>query len=388
MIVCDLTHAYHPTSGGIRTFIDLKRRYLLEHTSHEHVLIAPGETDRIERGERWTTIHLASPRLPGGSSYRFFPRSKPLREALTQAAPSVVELDTYYMPAEYRAAFVYRAAARAAGRPAIATVHYHTNFVESYVRGYGGLAGRVFEPLARGYVRHILDRADAVMTLAPMFVRQLEDYGVEGVRLVPQFADLEQFSPAHRSEAMRTRAGAGPDDLLLAYVGRFDSEKHVGTLVEMIDRVPGALRPRLLMVGDGPAADRLLARAATSDRLTVWPYLHDKDELATLLASADLYVTAGPHEVAAFSVVEAQASGLPVIGVDAGGLRDRVTQGLGVLVPVDDAEAMARAIADVAADLPAARARVLAHARAAYSWTRCFSAIVATYEEAFDAPTP
>ena len=32
MTVCDLTHAYHPTSGGIRTFIDLKRRYLLEHT--------------------------------------------------------------------------------------------------------------------------------------------------------------------------------------------------------------------------------------------------------------------------------------------------------------------------------------------------------------------
>ena len=64
MTVCDLTHAYHPTSGGIRTFIDLKRRYLLEHTPHRHVLIVPGERDEVEQGDRWTTIRIRSPLLP------------------------------------------------------------------------------------------------------------------------------------------------------------------------------------------------------------------------------------------------------------------------------------------------------------------------------------
>ncbi|HIG73840.1 MAG TPA: glycosyltransferase [Bacteroidetes bacterium] len=382
MTVCDLTHAYHPTSGGIRTFIDLKRRYLLEHTPHRHVLIVPGERDEVEQGDRWTTIRIRSPLLPGGSTYRVFTSPGLVRDALEMTSPDVVELNTYYMPQEYRPAFAYRNAARAAGREVAAGVHYHTDFADSYVAAYTGPLSGALTPLARRYVRRILKRADFAMTLAPMFVEQLAGFGVEDVELVPQFVDLDLFHPTKASAAMRERAGAGPDDLLMAYLGRFDSEKHVDTLVEMVRQLPAEPRPVLFMAGAGPDREKLEAAASQTDRLVVSPYLQGKDDVATLLASADVYVTAGPHEVAAFSVVEAQAAGLPVVGVDAGGLRDRVHDGLGYLVPVDDAAAMAQRVSEAYRQRAAMGTRVREYVEKHYSWTRCYAQVVAAYERA------
>lgn len=383
MVVADLTHAYHATSGGIRTFVDLKRRYVLEHTQGHHVLVVPGETNRVERGERWSTYTVAAPTLPGGSTYRFWLRSGGLQAALADAAPDLVELNTYYAPAEYRAAYAWRRATRLARRSAYVTVQYHTDFAESYVRTYTRSAvGPLARPLtvaARRYVRSILDRADAVMTLAPMFVRQLDRFGVHHVELVPQFVDLDHFTPAKRSLALRERLGVPAQGLFLLYFGRFDSEKHVETLIRATDRLPATLQPTLVMAGDGPLRGNLEAQAAASDRLVVLPYFSDREAVAATLASADLYVTAGPHEVAAFSVVEAQASGLPVVGVASGGLLDRIDATTGALVPVDDDQAMAMAIARIAADRDAFSARARAHAEAHYSWLRCFEAVFARY---------
>ncbi len=81
-VVADLTHAYHETSRGIHTFLDLKRRYALEHTDGHRALIVPGAADGMVRGDRWTTHTVAAPRLPGGSTYQFWWRTAGLRAAL------------------------------------------------------------------------------------------------------------------------------------------------------------------------------------------------------------------------------------------------------------------------------------------------------------------
>jgi alpha-1,6-mannosyltransferase len=76
-------------------------------------------------------------------------------------------------------------------------------------------------------------------------------------------------------------------------------------------------------------------------------YVQNRGELARWLASADIYVSGMADETFGVSIVEAQASGLPVVGVAAGAMIDRVTDAVGRLGPVGDSHAMARNILDV-----------------------------------------
>lgn len=100
---------------------------------------------------------------------------------------------------------------------------------------------------------------------------------------------------------------------------------------------------------------------------------------------ADVYVTAGAHETFGLAVVEAQASGLPVVGVDAGALRERVAPSHGRLGPVGDAKAMAANIVAVAAQRQmlgaAARRHVL---ESGYGWDSTFRRLFVIYQAAME----
>jgi glycosyltransferase involved in cell wall biosynthesis len=388
VIVCDLTHAYHATSGGIRTYIDEKRRFLLERTEHTHVLIIPGAEDRIERAGRAITYRLASPYIPGAKPYRFFAHPGRLQDTLAAVRPDVLELDTYYMPMEARPAFRYRDGVRAAGgRPPVLSVPYHTDFAQAYVGTYlprvvGQRLGRWFEHRAEDYVGGVLRRCDLAFAFSAQQRERLVEQGVPGAFQVPLGTDLQQFHPSNADPALRASIGVGPSDVLLFYAGRFDSEKHVETLVDALDALPAHPRVVLAMAGDGPLRPVLEARAARTPRLRLLPFQSDRALLARWMASADVYVTAGPHETYGLSVVEAMASGLPVVGVRAGGLVHHVVPGTGYLGPVRDAEAMAanvRRAVEHRVEMGAAARR---HTEATYSWAACFEAVLAGYERA------
>lgn len=93
-------------------------------------------------------------------------------------------------------------------------------------------------------------------------------------------------------------------------------------------------------------------------------------------------MTAGPHETFGLAVIEAQAAGLPVVGVAGGALRERVPEGLGYLAPVGDAAAMAAGIVRVAAEREQIAQRARAHVERNFAWTRTFTELLADYEEA------
>ncbi len=386
MRVCDLTHAYTDTSGGIRTTIDAKRRYLLAR-GHEHILVAPGAEDRTERDGRATTIRVAGPVIPGAAPYRFFLRADKVRAALAEAQPDLIELHTFYTSPW--AAFSYRER-----QPVAVTAFYHTDLPSAYVgpavaKVAGGRAASLAERWTERYVRAVFDRCDRGFAVSRGLVQALRRMGVTTpLDAVPLGVDLDLFHPRRRDPALRASLGTGPEGLLLVYAGRLDSEKQPSLLADAVGLLPAALRPRLVLAGQGPHRAALEARAATSERLHVLPYIRDKEALARLLASADIYVTAGPHETFALSVVEAQASGLPVVGVAAGALVDRVPPHVGRLGPARDAAAFAERIAEVAAEREALGAAARAHVEAAFSWDRTFERLLAAYGEVLGRVPP
>jgi alpha-1,6-mannosyltransferase len=144
-----------------------------------------------------------------------------------------------------------------------------------------------------------------------------------------------------------------------------------------------------VLVGDGPLRQTLAEQSTRDPRIKLLPFQADRERLATLLASADLYVSAMPFETFGLSVVEAQACGLPVVGVRAGAMVDRVPEGVGLLGAVDSpAEMAANILALAGADRSeiGARARRLVEAR--FSWQRTFEQVFAVYRRLAPAAVP
>lgn len=403
MRYCDLTLAYTATSGGIRTYIDAKRRYLREQTGHEHVLLIPGEKDDRRSDGRFTVRTLAGPLLPGCAPYRFFWHPLRLLEALEEERPDIVELGSFF--ACPWAAFQYRRHREEKGGRCLVSGYFHTDLADAYfgsplrevlhehLSESGELLGRWGLSLAEAaefgaekYFGSLFARCDLVFAASPAQLDRLRhylgDHRTDHTRLVPLGVDTELFHPGRRSEALRSRLGATAGTILILYGGRLDAEKHVETLVAAYEdlrvRVPQSM---LLVTGEGSLRKRLEERAEALPGFLVRPYASSREEFATLLASADVYATAGPHETFGLSVVEAQACGLPVVGVAAGALRERVVPGTGFLVPVDDPGAMARQIEAAARERGPMGARARQHViEAGLDWNGTFRALLAAYE--------
>lgn len=387
MKICDLTQSYADTGGGVRTYLHAKRDYLVEHTDHEHVLIVPGPGDEKRTDGRSTTYRVASPPVPGAPAYRLFLRSDKVLRILEEERPDVIEVHcTYNLP---WTALWHRRKHNAAV-VGFCMTDLGSAYVEPGVRRLlGARAGRAARSLTDRYTRALYSRCDATVAISSAMAEELRGRGVDRAEWIPLGVDLERFRPRDRPDdprdEVRRRFGAADDDLLLVYAGRLDSEKRPDVVVDAFERLPADFPAVLVLAGEGPLRAPLELRTRDDPRVHVLPFIQDRDELATVMGSADLYVSAMPHETFGLSVVEAQACGLPVLGVRSGAMPERVTDGeTGRLVPPGDAAAMARALQELEGD----RARLHAMGRAGrrhvehhFSWRRTITDLLRLYDE-------
>ncbi len=160
---------------------------------------------------------------------------------------------------------------------------------------------------------------------------------------------------------------------MIIYVGRLDREKKPDVVVEAFRRLPERLGAQLVLVGDGPLRPEI---AELGDpRIHLPGFLAGRAELARWLASADLYASGMADETFGVSIIEAQASGLPVVGVAAGAMLDRVPSHLGRLGPVGDAEAMAKNILSMLAEDRRAIAERAVAAASGHDWDQVMAAL-------------
>jgi len=324
---------------------------------------------------------------------------------LREHSPDIIELGSYYV--EPWAVFAYRGDLQQEDRNCLIGCYFHTDVAEAYVGAplhelaqewshtvpsLARLADKfahLAEARAEKYVSRLFEHCDLAFASSPAEAARLREYGVREPQTVPLGVDLELFKPSRRSEEIRARYGAASQNLVLFYAGRLSAEKEVLVLVEAFKKLPARLQALLWMAGHGPLYDELQEMMRGSiETLHLMPYENDRESFARLLASADIYVTAGPHETFGLSVIEAQASGLPVVGVDAGALRDRVVPGTGYLGPAGDAAAMASNIVQTAAERAALGARARQHVAENFSWSSTFSKLLACYAAEFGRLSP
>lgn len=373
-LICDVTQSWSEVGGGVGTYLRRKRQYILAHTPHRHLLIVPGARDCVSDDGRAITVTIASPPVPTSPRYRLLIRNSAVRQALEFFRPDLVECqDAYNLP---WAVLGYRKR-----HPHVAAVAcYMTDFPTAYVerplsRLVGAMVASRFSSLAYRYCGFLYRRFDSVFALSENGgAAKLRDLAVADVGVVPLGVELDDFGPAKRDPELRRSLGVGDGEPLLIYVGRLDRERRAHVVVDAFSRLPRSLGARLVLIGDGPV--RKFLQSTGDDRIMAPGYLSDRDELARWLASADLFVSAMADETFGISVIEAQASGLPVVGVEAGAMLDRVDDETGRLGPVDDAAAMAANIVDVwQSDRVSMGAAARAHVEGRFDWDRTFRAL-------------
>ena len=338
-LFCDLTQSWSDVGGGVRTYLLHKRRHILESTRHSHLMIVPGPRDQVIEQERAITVTVASPRVPGSPHYRLMLRNRAVRAALEQFRPDLIECqDAYNLP---WAAILHRR--RHPDTALIAA--YMTDFPTVYVER--PLSKIITKPLASvlgricyGYCGLLYQRFDGVYAVSENGgAAKLRALGIDPVEIVPLGVEVGEFGPDRRDSRLRQKLGLTDGQPLLIYAGRLDGEKKPDVVVDAFRRLPRALGAKLVLLGEGPMRPEI---AALGDERIIMPgYVKNRAELARWLASADIYVSAMADETFGISIIEAQASALPVVGVAAGAMIDRVTAATGRLGPVGDAAAMA-----------------------------------------------
>ncbi len=205
---------------------------------------------------------------------------------------------------------------------------FHTNF-DHYAAHYGLLA---LERLGFAYLRWFHNRTRVTLVPSQATRSRLLADGVKRVEIWSRGVDGAVFSPTHRDESLRASVGVAPGDTLLVYVGRLAPEKNLPALLQAFTRLR-ALIPhvRLALVGGGPLTEGLLRSTPAG---VILAGEQRGADLSRWYASGDLFAFPSQSETFGNVVLEAQASGLAVVGFDCQGVNEQVLPGVnGLLVP-------------------------------------------------------
>lgn len=212
--------------------------------------------------------------------------------------------------------------ARTLGIPLLSS--YHTN-VAAYTRYY---RLRFLEPAAWSLIRFLHNQSLLNLATSASMLQELRQQGIRRLHLWERGVDRRQFGPQFRHPEMRHRLSGGhPEKLIFLYVGRLGPEKGLERLRPVLDLSPDVC---LAFVGDGPARPALERKFRGTSTFFLG-MLYGR-ELAEAYASSDVFLFPSTSETLGLVLMEAMASGLPIIAADSGPTRELLQNGRSALL--------------------------------------------------------
>jgi glycosyltransferase involved in cell wall biosynthesis len=372
MRIVMVTETFLPKIDGIVTMISSTVERL-QAQGDEVLLIAPAGGPAELYGAR--VIGLPSVPFPFYPELRVAAPRASMRHIIEEFQPDLLHL---FEPSLLGIGGIYYA--QVLHIPLV--ISYHTN-LPAYLRYYrlGFLQSATWKLMR---IRH--GRADLNLCTSTPMMEELAQHNIDRLALWERAVDAQRFHPSRRSAEMRSTLTQGePQKPLLLYVGRLCAEKNIASLRAVLQAIPDL---RLAIVGDGPIRGELEEHFRNTP--TYFAGYLQGEALAAAFASSDLFVMPSETETLGLVLLEAMASGCPVVACRAGGIPDAVEDGVTGYLYEPGEPNLVQAVRHVLAH-PAERASIQTRARAEVEhrgWQEATDHLRRQYQQAIDHPRP
>jgi len=314
-------------------------------------------------GFKEPTIHDGVSFVPLYSTDRLFPLDNWFfNRSLAKKAASIVA-DIYEAHAVSGYGLVKVMQKQGIKKPFIHTIHgvLADEYQQAKANGDQSFRSRAANYFMQGLAKHEMETAkDAtlIVTISQYSLKKIRQYyGVREakVRIIPNGVDTEKFKPTTDREAVRQQFGLGGEPCVL-FVGSLIPRKGLPFLVEAAKKIVKEQKEtKFLIVGEGPMRSQLANSLEAAKLSGNFKFLGNlkEEKLTAVYNCADVFALPSIQEGQGIVLLEAQASGKPVVAFDIGGVNEAVRTGeSGLLVKrgnVDDlVDALLKIISDKA----------------------------------------
>ena len=354
LIAADL---HWPTINGVATFSRNLANGLAAR-GHEVIVIAPSQRRTGLAEEEWDGEYVIkrtmSVPFPFYQNFRISlsPRRE-VRRVIEEFEPDVIHIQMLLGigQATMRYAKLYNI-------PVVTTNHAIPENLMDNIRLLAPVSGPI-NRLITEYGARFHAKADHVtmptQAAIDMLTNGRDDLPDVPIEAVSNGIDLGRFTPAKPSKSIYEQFSIPTDELIVSYIGRLDSEKHISVLINAFYQVQQTIsKPvHLLIVGFGTDSERLenqVYQLGIHDSVTFTGRVSD-EEIVELHKIGDVFCMPSPAELQCIAALEAMASGKPIVAVDAGAVRELCqTERNGFLCEKDDVNQIANALTTLLGD--------------------------------------
>ena len=207
--------------------------------------------------------------------------------------------------------------------PVALTLHQVPRFVSAYLPNVPALQNTVESGLW-SYGRWFLQQCEKVIVPSHAIAEEIHSHDIQRPNVISNGVDLHAFNPdppdPGERETLCLRYGLDPDLPVVLHVGRLDVDKQVNLVIRAVAQAINQVGAQLLIVGDGRQREELIELCANLSigKICHFPgFVETDDDLPGLYRLAAVFVTASEIETQGLVILEAMASGLPVVAVKA-----------------------------------------------------------------------
>jgi glycosyltransferase involved in cell wall biosynthesis len=338
MKVAIFTDTYTPEVNGVAKTLE-RWTLFLEQQGIPCKVFAPEINDQhVDFGKTTVERFYSFPFLLYPEIKLAIPRPFHIKQTLKEFEPTIIHTATPFNLGLYGKRYALKNQI-----PFVAS--YHTNF-EQYLPYY---KIKWIEQVMWKYMDWFHQNCSKIYvpsesTLGSLALREYPNLEVWG-----RGVDTKLFHPDADRESVLGTYGIDPDTFVLLYVGRIAPEKSMDVLFDIMEGIPAHIRSlcHLMVVGDGPSLPELREKYGNDNSVSFHGFIEGK-QLAELYAAADIFVFPSATETFGNVVLEAMASGTPVIGANAGGVKNSISHNeTGILCEPGRVDQFVKAIVDL-----------------------------------------